>query len=364
VVTDTAKEIGEPLPEAIEQAVAWCARVAEADKAAKPSKRIQEFLFRGKKRKKAEVESLTSGAESLTSGGASQGICDDASDEEAPLQRGGKIKGVTPNNKAATSTLEVENRNLKEQLAKQAELILQLQKAVEELTARSSPEIPPPGKIKTTYATVADRGQQRRQQEAKKPLTNKSLSRLAERSIQARKEPKEFVKIQAKLNDTRPMKKARGRDKYRLIWGIVKRLGIRSHVIEVSKIGNSVIEIYVLAEAADTVRTAITNTEMELVVVDPLVNRGELRKSQKAAESATYRLANLLSRTRLVKLRECILKGLPVAFQQEVLLEAQRIKEEKELAAQPKRAAAQEKGKKGVVSTMQMDETSDGQNNL
>ena len=154
---------------------------------------------------------------------------------------------------------------------------------------------------------------------------------LANKCIKPKSAPMEFKRIQIRLNDSRPLKAAAShRDRYKIIWGLAARFGIKKHTAEVSYIGHSVVEFYVVKEAHELCANLISSCDIEIVDVDPVKSRdGSVTEQSKKA--AIHRLGLLYRRMRTLKLKEAVLEGI----QDEKIKQAIKEKANPSLAAEP-----------------------------
>ena len=161
---------------------------------------------------------------------------------------------------------------------------------------------------------VAKSGQQNENQAVKrKPATNAkaAIKRAAARAIQPRTEPLEFERVHFRLNDSRPLKRCtNAREAQNLLWNIVAKIKIREAVVAVSKIGNSVLEIYIPSQEKDRVIKCLDESKLE-VLTDYDLCAVPVYGNQNVTETLERRLVHMYRQAKLGNLRKCILTGLP-----------------------------------------------------
>jgi hypothetical protein len=138
-----------------------------------------------------------------------------------------------------------------------------------------------------------------------KPKSKKTASKNADGSSQ----PTEFAKIQFAINPSALKKCKNQKDKISALWAIVRELGIRKSVFEVSKVGNAVAEIYVPTAEETRIKEILDKKGAELKTIDPNPNNTNGKGGDRVRQ-ATDRLAIIYHRATLKKLKECIIRGL------------------------------------------------------
>jgi hypothetical protein len=127
-----------------------------------------------------------------------------------------------------------------------------------------------------------------------------------------------FARIQIKIMDTRPMKKAKNaKEKNAVINAALKQIGIRDDTILFSMIGNSVVELYIKANKEEEVLTKLNekNIEVERQVNPMSVPTFATLKEEKLVS----RLGWLYYHSKLINLKNCILEGLTGIIKEKVI---------------------------------------------
>lgn len=144
----------------------------------------------------------------------------------------------------------------------------------------------------------------------KKKFKNFALKALAPRT-----DPLEFSRIHFKINSSKQLKSCKPQDKMKMIYEILNTMEIRNYVFLASKIGNSIIEIYLRKDKRDEVRAAIKKHNLELFDDFNLESKFEASKMKDVNELIAKRLAFLYKKATLQNLRICILNGLSEEMQ-------------------------------------------------
>jgi hypothetical protein len=140
--------------------------------------------------------------------------------------------------------------------------------------------------------------------EVTSPRSRKAWKRVTASLVKERTEPLQFKKIHIRITDSRPLKRCKSaKEVNELLRQLLKHIGIEHLCPLYSKIGNSILEVYV---PANSLRDVIGTLEMKKV---------EILFESKAAK----RLAFLYKRARLVNLKKCVLEGFDEAFVQKIL---------------------------------------------
>ena len=171
---------------------------------------------------------------------------------------------------------------------------------------------------KKSYATVAS--DTPTCQEAAKSWKTR-LQKLAKKAVAKPRDPLQFEKVHFVVNDNRPFKECKSASEtIALIWAMLKELKIRNHVIEVSKVGGSVVELYVKKTRVEAVKVILKRARCQVFLDYNVLAIPD--HSKKTAdfyqEKVVKRISHLLFRAPLVNLRVCMLDGLPVEIQREI----------------------------------------------
>ena len=165
---------------------------------------------------------------------------------------------------------------------------------------------------------------------------------LAARAIALPSEPIEFTRIHFRPH--RSLKACRsGAETRAVITNMLEKLEIynrkpykRSQVFEWSKIGNSLIEIYVPTAEAETVHNTLQKHGLTVYRDLDLLATPENGNSEVDVNEITCRrLGNLLHRNRLRNLKLCILQGLPEATKTRIKAYSQEAEKNNQAAPPP-----------------------------
>jgi hypothetical protein len=138
------------------------------------------------------------------------------------------------------------------------------------------------------------------------------LRRQARKVLAPRTEPLEFAKMHLKIQDARPLKRtASAAEANKLLGETLRLVGVKKHVFAFSKIGNSILEIYVPTGSKVVVEQQLAKADITSI---PDFNALELpafgkKSAEMVREAIVKRLTFQYKRARLTNLRECILRG-------------------------------------------------------
>ena len=169
-----------------------------------------------------------------------------------------------------------------------------------------------PGKPKQTKGTStwAEKVVESITPQQQKDLDKKRIKKLAASIFKKKEAPLEFTRIHCKIEKSEAIKKAV--DKTKLIWQMTKEMNVHRDVIAVSKIGNSIIELYVKKHKMDMVREKI-KAKLGIEILD---NLDLMEQSPHNKEGFNYneltikRLQYLYRKAALQNLKTCIVSGL------------------------------------------------------
>ena len=149
------------------------------------------------------------------------------------------------------------------------------------------------------------------------------LEKLASTLIQPKKAPMEVSKMHIKLSDVRVLKKAASPSEARkIIWALINAQGIRDHVLEISLIGLSIVELYINAERKIEIEQVLTKKEIEILVdYNPLMVPTYARE-ENIEPRIVKRISWMYGRARTQRLKACMLEGLPENVCQEIIAES------------------------------------------
>ena len=131
--------------------------------------------------------------------------------------------------------------------------------------------------------------------------------------------PLTFTRIHFLIPNTMGLRKCPSGSKLRTaLWDIVKFLGIRKGVIDVSIIGCHTMELYVVDSHMDSVLSALTKNQLKPITDLDLMEPPDWNPSMDMESKVTRRLVWKYYHARLVNLRKCILLGLPENVQAQI----------------------------------------------
>lgn len=159
----------------------------------------------------------------------------------------------------------------------------------------------PPTVPQASWATVVNKQTRR---EAIK------LRKKIDKAFAPRTDPAEFVKVHIAIPNNSSLKACPPRDKRKWLRQACKSLNINKFVFDVSKIGNSIMEIYIPELAMDEVVQRLDDKgAVRIAVSHDKIPDYAPASTEALKKSIINRLASLYRFARLVRLRECILRG-------------------------------------------------------
>lgn len=172
---------------------------------------------------------------------------------------------------------------------------------------------------KPSFAEAAKKGKA-------KPKSPKAVAKAWGKQIakafEPSTEPIEFVKIQFVVPNTKSIKQLKPYARREWVQRALKFLGVRKETFEHSLIGCSIVEIYVPAEEASAVKAKLADRGVELVTNGKLCPENHKQSPEKIEKAIISRLATLLNRAKLVRLKACILRDFPENVKQAALKKA------------------------------------------
>ena len=155
--------------------------------------------------------------------------------------------------------------------------------------------------------------------------------KLIERATTPRPEPVEFDRVRFKINSS-IFSKYKGREKYYIARQLLKTIGLgskrneKSKYFDLSLVGNSIIELYVPRPGRDSVIDILRARNLEIISAGMLDLPEHSRISQETARNyLVSRLSVLYKRASLIRLKECILRGVPEDLQQMIVNKANTV---------------------------------------
>lgn len=173
----------------------------------------------------------------------------------------------------------------------------------------------------TSYANVAKAGPKMNM-----PTSKKGWKKVTASMIRPVQEPLEFSKLHLTITDSRPLKRCKNaREVNALLRKLLIHIGIANQVLLFSKIGNSILEIYVPTK---DLRDIVGKIEAKEIQLNPGYNPTEVpahvvedEAIERMEAKAIKRVAFLYCRAWLKKLKECIFDGFDESFRTKVLQE-------------------------------------------
>jgi len=162
----------------------------------------------------------------------------------------------------------------------------------------------------TSFSTIARRNAHKPQPPKAKPA-DRQLRKAAAACVLPQKAPLEFAKIRFKLANS--LQIPDGSNVNMLLRAVTKFLKIRAPVM-VSKIGNSIMEIYIIASDAERTRARIQEHNLEILedipTTAPTFAEGRTGSDfQVVQHKVVNRLSKLYQRARTQRLKACVLQG-------------------------------------------------------
>jgi hypothetical protein len=156
----------------------------------------------------------------------------------------------------------------------------------------------------TSFAAVAAKAKD-------KVLAKKKAGKVALGMMKPRTDPLKFTKLHLKINDSRPIKACgTAKEVNELFNNLLNNIGIRKDVFLYSKIGNSILEIFVPDDETILQRVMDKLVAKKVETLD-YVNPTTVpayAKCANAMEMTAVRLAFLYKKAQLKNLKECILQ--------------------------------------------------------
>jgi hypothetical protein len=146
---------------------------------------------------------------------------------------------------------------------------------------------------------------------------------VLQKALNVRPAPANFTRLHFEINGV-VFRGCRSPQEYtEVVQGILRALGIQKEVVLASKIGNSILELYVALPSKDTVINALK--DHYIPGFDPAARPVHAQASPDSSHKALVkRLTYLYKKARYVKLKECILQGFSPIITSTVLNEYQK----------------------------------------
>jgi hypothetical protein len=147
-------------------------------------------------------------------------------------------------------------------------------------------------------------------QPAKTPA---GIKRAARNMFSVRKPAAEFQRIHLRIQDTRFLSKLPKKQHQKAIRESLKGLGINSKVCRVSRIGKSILELYIVQAEMDNIKNKLKEKKVEIIEnLDLLASPANgLLTTADSEGQVVKRLGFLYKNAPFQKLKEAILAGLP-----------------------------------------------------
>lgn len=144
----------------------------------------------------------------------------------------------------------------------------------------------------------------------------RAWNKQMEKAFTASTEPIEFAKIQFVVPNTKSLKALKPYARREWVAKALKFLGVKSVTFEHSLIGNSIIEIYVPVEEATKVKRKLSEQDVELVKGNNLCPVNHTQSNDHIKQAIISRIAVLLNRAKLQRLKACILRDQPTEIRE------------------------------------------------
>ena len=155
---------------------------------------------------------------------------------------------------------------------------------------------------------------------------------VGKKSIKSRSAPLGFSRIHFPIPNNLGFRKCHNmKDTRELLWAIIRNLGIRKYVVDLSSIGTTIMEAYIVADQQGKVVEKLKEHNIDLIRDLDMLAPPEWAPTMQMEERLIRRLGWKLHFTRLRNLQQCLLSGLPEHIVVAIV----------EFAKAPKTAAAQ-----------------------
>ena len=150
---------------------------------------------------------------------------------------------------------------------------------------------------------------------------NHSCRKAATKLLQPKRDPMEFSVVRIKINDTRPLRNVKGKERAKILRETSKVLGVEKSTALISTIGNSIIEFYIPGKDEATVRERLVSKKVEIIegVLASHQPTHAQQSPEACKESTVKRLTHLCLVARTKNLQETILEGSDQATRSAVL---------------------------------------------
>jgi hypothetical protein len=167
-----------------------------------------------------------------------------------------------------------------------------------------------PSTAKSTGISYAEVTKRNRKPATKKP---KNIRSVARKCWEEKEAPLEFTRFHLELNDSRPLRQCTSkRTKKKLVYAILKSIGIRQHVILATPIGNSRIEVYSIDTLRESMLDILDDRKIKYTVAPNIMKQPEYENAKPInMELVTNRLGWLYYHAKLQNLKKAILDRVP-----------------------------------------------------
>ena len=155
-----------------------------------------------------------------------------------------------------------------------------------------------------------------------KQLPTRLVKRAASKLLVPVSEPLEFDVVRVVINDSRPLKNTRGKNRDRILQALTSQLGVNKFTAAVSTIGNAIVEIYTPTATKQLVKERAESSGLQVLSdsFDPLKPPAHSQISKEECQNkAVQRLAHLCLKARTVNLQDTILRGAPTPLKERIL---------------------------------------------
>jgi uncharacterized protein YoxC len=166
----------------------------------------------------------------------------------------------------------------------------------------------------------------------KKALSAKEIDFIAFNLTSAPTEARKFTRVHLRITNKRALANCSYAQKLRLIRNVIHSYGLSAHVMRISFIGASVLEIYVHADSQDRFCSGMRSHGWDFIedfdFYDTKSFDGKTQsqeETERCLDALVQRLAFLSASTQLKNLQECILAGLKEETQTRILKRREEI---------------------------------------
>lgn len=166
----------------------------------------------------------------------------------------------------------------------------------------------------TSYADITKKNRPLK----KKKSTN--IKSVARKCWGEKEEPLEFMRFHIELSDSRPLRKCKSkRMKQKLVYAIIKSMGIRKHIILATPVGNSRLEIYAIDSLRGEMLDILDEKKIRYTLAPNLLEKPAYDNAKDVEKDfISRRLGWLYYHAKLQNLKKAILQGLNQEIQEKI----------------------------------------------